>query len=122
MSKPFLTGSRVYGTPRADSDIDLVVLVTPEELDKLALFADVKMEEMAPFEDRYGGDAEIRRSLRFGKLNMICVCEDQEYHVWKDGTALLAEKKKKTGPVTREEAVRLFEHLRHDDVDAGRGY
>lgn len=31
----FLTGSRVYGTPREDSDIDLVVLVHQEELDLL---------------------------------------------------------------------------------------
>lgn len=27
--KAFITGSRAYGTPREDSDLDLVILTTP---------------------------------------------------------------------------------------------
>lgn len=38
--KAFITGSQAYGEPNEDSDIDLVVFVTPNELTRLRSFAD----------------------------------------------------------------------------------
>jgi hypothetical protein len=35
----FITGSHAYGTPRPDSDIDLVTLVNPNDRDKLNIIA-----------------------------------------------------------------------------------
>lgn len=108
----FLTGSRVYGEPREDSDIDLVVQVTPKEYQKL-------LDQCSP--PPGSNDPDYFRlgvfSLRFGKLNLICTTNHGEgpkhYEVWRKGTQLLKQKRKKAGfGVPREFACRLFDKLR----------
>ena len=87
----FITGSRAYGTPMADSDIDLVVRVTSEEFTALNQLADSGLGE----------------SLRFGRLNLILCTEDDKYAAWWRGTRdLVAEK-----PVSREVAIEKFKAL-----------
>lgn len=61
----FLTGSYAYGTPKPESDIDLVVLVTATEAAKLA---GIQIQEDAVLSDYYGRTKT--HSLRFGKLNL----------------------------------------------------
>jgi predicted nucleotidyltransferase len=91
--KALLTGSRVYGTPTEESDIDMVVLVTDEELVRLAMLAD-----------------EGDKGLKFGRLNLITVTTEKAFAVWEEGTKWLESKK----PVTREQAVRLLTAMRQD--------
>jgi hypothetical protein len=94
--KPFCTGSQVYGTPTVESDLDLVVVVSPEDFTLLAQF-DPGGPALV-----YGG-AE-NGQLKFGKLNLICVSEAQA-PAWAEATAELAAQK----PVTREQAIALID-------------
>lgn len=94
----FMTGSHVYGTPKPESDIDLVVRIEPDELEELRR----SMNTTDPVDD-YG----TSHSLRFGSLNLICCTTDEWFEDWKQGTEVLAKKK----PVEREEAVRVFKAI-----------
>jgi hypothetical protein len=87
MSQSFLTGSRVYGTPTPDSDIDLCVVVSSEHLAMLTELAD--------------GDGKSSNSIRFGKLNLICL-SPVNFTAWQESTERLTARK----PVTREDAVK----------------
>lgn len=91
----FLTGSRAYGTPTPKSDWDLVVLVDHETAAKLK----------AEFAER---GASYVDSIRVGALNLILPTTRKRYDVWADGTQQL----KARAPVTRDEAVELFQQLR----------
>ncbi len=107
--KAFITGSRAYGTPRTTSDVDLVVLVTAEELDVL--------EEMGYAHPNNSGTLMGNLSLQFGRMNLIVLTDPSDYSVWLEATTRLIERK----PVIRREAVELFDRLLHkrnsgDDV------
>jgi predicted nucleotidyltransferase len=103
----FLTGSHAYGTPTTESDVDLVVLMSKEDADKLQSLCDKNQSH--PEDENYitaGG-----MSLRFGKLNLI-VCTNRLYfEIWRAGTKRL----KKRAPASREEACRLFRKLKKDE-------
>lgn len=97
MTEAFLIGSRVYGTPREDSDIDLVVRMDPETAAALCIASGVGV--MAP--------------LRFGPLNIIYAVTDEQYESWRLGLIdVLALKTRLGRPVTREEARDIFESYR----------
>ena len=102
----FLTGSRAYGTPREDSDIDLVVLVDEMELIHLMHLAELVESCECPASDA-GPDAA---SIRFGKLNLIAVTTEHHWEIWRNGTIDLIARK----PVTRDEAVEHFHKLRKE--------
>jgi hypothetical protein len=68
----FITGSHAYGTPRPDSDIDLVTLVNPNDRDKLIQLSD-----------------SGKQPIRYGKLNIIACCSKARFDVWKEGTEKL---------------------------------
>lgn len=98
-----LTGSRVYGTPTEDSDVDLVVLLPESAVAVLRGLADPWGH---PDRDEYiaaGGEP-----LRFGKLILICCLNPEYYKVWKEGTRRL----KRSAPVSRAFAVSYFRELR----------
>lgn len=84
----FFTGSRVYGTPRADSDLDMVL----------------RSSEL-PFSIRGLADSQAGSggSLKFGRLNVI-VLSDEEFLRWASVTGSLCLRR----PVTHEEAIRAF--------------
>lgn len=93
--KAFLTGSRVYGNPNDDSDIDLVIRVDRETKEKLIELA--------------GGGSVVR----FGKLNLLICATDQEYWAWQDGTEELVERlNEKLERTEREEAITVFKGYR----------
>ena len=81
----FVTGSRAYGSPREDSDIDLVVLADQAAIDTLK---------------QYGGSP-----CRFGNLNLILVPDAATLGRWRDTTDDLASR---PAPVTRDEAILAF--------------
>jgi len=96
--KSYFTGSQVYGTPRPDSDIDLVIRMSSEELAKIvhAQVADtVVWFENSP-----------TASLKFGKLNVIACITDDAFEKWAVSTVQLELR----APVTREEAIRTYKN------------
>lgn len=94
----FLTGSRAYGTPRPDSDVDLCVLLSHDDLEALALQAPQPNGEPASGDDN---DA----SLRFGRLNVIAMTDPDRFAAWKEATTELVARK----PVTRDQAIKLID-------------
>lgn len=99
----FVTGSRAYGLPRVDSDIDLVVFVTEADLERLMEFGEHMIDPQDP---DYIAASGI--PFRFGDLNLLCVTDAKKYDIWLKGTRHL----KKQKPVTREFAIRYFRKLR----------
>ena len=117
--KAFITGSHAYGTPKKNSDIDLVVFISEEDLKALEKFAasvanlssDREIEgtlRLQEVRDDYVGSGGT--SFRFGGLNLLCVTDPIRYGVWLVGTALL----KTQAPVDRETAVNTFAELREE--------
>lgn len=84
--KAFVTGSRAYGIPRHDSDIDLVILVDKEDLNLLLAMG----QEID--EGNGGYDPEDARCLRFGTLNLLCCLSAKHFDVWKTGTEILKKR------------------------------
>lgn len=85
----FLTGSRAYGTPREDSDWDLVVCCDTDTHWQL----------------RYNGDANNPYApTRFGRLNLIVLDDVEKFKTWKRVT----EELKARAPVCKEDAKAAF--------------
>jgi len=98
MSRPaFITGSHAYGTPRPDSDVDLVVFVGVNCCQKLCDLGQEGSRVLAE------GDGKAF----FGKLNLILVTDEKQFELWAKGTAEL-QLKALTKPVTRDEAKAHF--------------
>jgi Nucleotidyltransferase domain len=92
-----ISGSRAYGTPTEESDVDLVVRCSPDAADALCALFDSGESRF------YNGSAQVK----VGKLNLLCTT-DQAFATWVYGTAKLKAKR----PVERAEACRLFKALR----------
>lgn len=89
MTKAFITGSRAYGTPREDSDIDLAILIDADEGDILWK----------------AGAVEGEKTCRFGCLNLLIFNRSDRFNRWAQVTNELRER----SPVSREEAVAAFQ-------------
>ena len=87
--KAFMTGSRVYGTPRPDSDHDMVIRCN--------------LDEQIRLENRSDHDKKIL----FGNLNIITCIVDWQFNAWYEGTQRLTDIK----PVTRAFAIEVFTSL-----------
>lgn len=85
--RAFITGSRRYGKPRADSDLDLVIMTDPEAHQKLCQHGDVE-------------DGSRYCQIRYGRLNIVVVNDQEKFLVWRSITEKLAEQ----APVTRDHA------------------
>jgi hypothetical protein len=100
MMEALLTGSRVYGTPRLDSDLDMAVLCTHDEWQALAQRAD----------SCDGGQEYAKsKSLHFGELNILCFVrghDEEAYLAWRLATLKLHN-------ATRELAVDMIQHMWH---------
>ena len=86
----FLTGSRAYGTPREDSDIDICILDDTPDKEFANLLWRMKDEGHA--------------SCRFGKINFITTSDLETFSKWAEVTRQLIEKR----PVSRSEAIQAF--------------
>lgn len=110
----FLTGSQAYGTPREDSDTDIVVLVDQTTFDALC---DLDPDDEPP---KSGGN-DVSASLRVGKLNLIMHTSPNAFNAWREGTDELMARFRASGPVSREEAVRVLkEQFRKHNVSQTR--
>jgi predicted nucleotidyltransferase len=105
----FLSGSHTYGTPRPDSDVDIVVLTDETMRARLREICDPNES----FPTKPGYDKRDGESLRFGKLNLIIVPTLEEYTAWENATNQL----KLRASVTRDEAKDLIIKL----VEEARG-
>ena len=97
----FVTGSHAYGTPQVDSDIDLVVLVSKNDLQRM-----IEMTEAPEHERDYIFAGGI--PLRFGRMNVIACIDRKLFDLWRKGTAYLKTKR----PVSRDYACKYFQKLR----------
>lgn len=89
----FMVGSRVYGAPREDSDLDLVVRMSPETAKALYEFAG--QPETGP--------------LHFGKLNIIPALDEDQFDAWIAGLVDVMHERETTGkPVPMERAREIF--------------
>ncbi len=94
---PFLTGSRIYGTPRADSDIDLVILADPVTL--------IVLRTLAPeTESKYAEDS-TDIAFKFGNLNVIAFSDPVKFQAWRNATIKLTD----ISPVTRDVAIKVID-------------
>ncbi len=99
----FLTGSRVYGRPREDSDVDMVVRVDISTARVLYSLSDTF--DAAKFADETDPDYGGIGVVRFGKLNLILCTDDDQYTAWRMGTRAMM---KEGGKFTREMAVNVI--------------
>lgn len=114
----FLTGSRIYGKPRDDSDIDLCVLVTRDELDLLRKCCDVSGRSQDNIEQQAEDDKRRNyppngRVLRFGKLNLLCFVhnnDEDEFFSFALGTVKMLAGEMK-GSENRDTAVATIQAL-----------
>lgn len=88
----FLTGSRAYGTPTKDSDVDLVVLVD-----------DATAKVLHKFTEAANG------TVRFGKLNLIVLTSEKEYDAWERATKLMVNDRQKGRPHDRNSAIEVIQ-------------
>jgi hypothetical protein len=94
--KAFITGSRAYGSPTPQSDVDLVVLVDSETLVKLRSLSDTWRDG----------------SIRFGNLNLVALDSEQQFKLWEQGTQTLIDKSKlERRPITKIEAKQHFKSI-----------
>jgi hypothetical protein len=101
-TRVLLGGSRAYGTPREDSDWDLVMLTDAETSKRL------REAFTADGPEHSGRDGGL--SITVGKLNLLIETDRTNYDVWAEGIRQL----KALAPVPRSQAVELFERLEAD--------
>lgn len=101
----FITGSRRYGTPRPDSDIDVVIGCDSATADKLRAFSE---GGLASSDSAYYAGDEVAavgtRRVSVVKLNLILCDTDEKYEAWLRGTEELV----KRAPVNRDQAKAYF--------------
>lgn len=97
-----VTGSRAYGHPKPESDLDLVVQLAGGDI--------VRVVEALGLEIPKDQEGTCYPTLQFksGRLNLIMETDPERFEVWRKGTRTL----KAMAPVTRDQAVALFRDLR----------
>ena len=79
----FLTGSRVYGRPREDSDWDLAVRCDKETAQRLAAVSDMESPDQSDSE--YSATSACI-PVRFGVLNLLLCVTDESFAEFVLGT------------------------------------
>jgi len=93
----FITGSRIYGSPTSNSDLDLVILVSKDEAEIIKKHADANKnlgDDKVYARHEHDDDILI---CRYGILNLIMFTDARLFNVWQAGTEECIECK----PVTR---------------------
>ena len=100
----FLTGSQVYGKPTQESDVDLVIFTDVDTMLRLRALADSPQV----LQKVSGANTHKSASIRFGKLNLTVVTNEDEWQAWRLATLAL----KAEAPVSKERAIEQHEWLR----------
>ena len=103
MNGAFLTGSRRYGTPRRNSDIDLVVLIEePQTINVLVSNSNTKLN--SEMSQEFGSVP-----FKFDNLNLIVCTTQKQFDAWTKGTKECVEKVRSGGKsLTRDEAIAII--------------
>lgn len=108
----FATGSRVYGQPREDSDLDLVIRMTEREFnDFVNCLTPKQLDELIEQRNKYGLLENGQAVLRFGQLNLIICLQDRAFEAWRSATRIAQNRVRRNGPLSREQSVELFKHI-----------
>lgn len=89
--RAFITGSRAYGVPREDSDLDLVIYCDPETARALWALSQQQHPET--------------KKLLLDNVNLVVTTEPEQYAAWERGTEAL---KSKPVPADRATAVEVM--------------
>lgn len=87
--RAFITGSRAYGTPTKDSDVDIVILADSD--------AESLLWNLSESSDK----------ILLGRANIIACETEERFDLWKRGTDELIARR----PVTRSEAIEHFTRI-----------
>lgn len=106
----FLTGSRAYGVPHKDSDIDIVLRMSEEDALKLyeACPEALCVGQPKPKPENIPYPTRQLYVFRFGMVNLLCCTTDEGFEQWVRGTTELIQQ----APVGREEAVAHLSAIR----------
>jgi hypothetical protein len=98
----FITGSWMYGSPRPDSDIDLVLppMDTHPTLGRPAMYQQL-----------ISNSDNAAQPIKYGKLNLILCSTQKQYDLWKQGTIELRSRSIVFGPIARQAAIDHFDAL-----------
>ena len=97
----FFTGSRVYGRSTLGSDLDVIVLCSQDEYLLFRMVCDPDSGKVT--NETNGG----LKSLKFGKLNVLCFTCEKEFYAWKHATDCLVDKR----PVSRDTAIDTIDSM-----------
>jgi hypothetical protein len=97
----FITGSRAFGSPRPDSDIDLKIFMPDTAM------PDIEM--MGSVADKFDPKWNV---MAFGKLHLHVITDPTEYWAWFDATNVLRKRAAAGLPVTNREATDYIDHVR----------
>lgn len=104
-----LTGSQVYGAPRNDSDVDVVVMMPADVIEALQFLLP---EFCGPTTDETISDRALEMtqlSLKCGKINIVAVSSPDDLAAWKAGTSQLFDESRQHGsPCDRERAIEVL--------------
>ena len=109
-----LTGSQVYGVPRNDSDVDIVIMMP---IDIINALQHLLPECCGPTTDDETSDRALEMtqiSLKCGNINIIAVSCQDDLAAWKAGTLQLYNESCQHGePCTRERAIKVLRMHKH---------
>ncbi len=101
------TGSRVYGTPGADSDWDWAILCDKTEFERQWALAG-KADSFSGGHKEHESSPMIESAARFGPINVIQVSEKEQLAAWRLATHACWRLSKMKGRLTRDESVAAF--------------
>ena len=81
----FMTGARMFGKPKPNTEYPLVIRIEPEDYQKLLPLGEVERYTIAP------GCEPWWTSLRIGKLVLVCCLDDEAWNQWQEFNAKLAQ-------------------------------
>lgn len=104
----FVTGSRAYGVPKADSDIDLAVLVSPADAARLCEVC-APEDGAKPGRDSNTRDFSVKSySFRFGKLNLLAFVCPVAFAAWQTANAAMVSYARDEGALSRDDAIKYL--------------
>lgn len=109
MNNAFITGSRIYGEPNNDSDIDVVIKLNITDTDKIIRVLTSAGQKVTENRGDYAGQT----SIKIGALNLLVCHSDKTFFAWSTGTEMLKRERTIAGrPLSRERAIEVFSYLR----------
>lgn len=101
LTPAILTGSKVFGIPRPDSDTDLMIYMREDDAKKLA---SLEPASVCNSESEGYGTSVERLVFRFGNLNLTVCCNLDQYEAWAAAHAEAVAR----SPLSKQECGEIF--------------